>query len=710
MRTLLIDNYDSYSYNLFQLIAEANGVEPVVVANDVAGVDRLDLASFDNIVISPGPGHPARPGDFGVCAEVVRRTSVPLLGVCLGHQGIAAAEGAAVEPAPRPRHGHLTRVRHDGRDLFEGLPQRFIAVRYHSLRVPEPLPRALIATAWAEDGVVMGLRHRSRPLWGVQFHPESVRSQYGAEMLGRFRDLTAALQRAGRTPPARPPLAARSGGSPACTGTPTAPQPAADRLPLRLHARVLEFPADTQAAFDRLFAGSSHAFWLDSSRVEPGMSRFSYLGDAGGPLGEVVRYRVGEGSVAVTPSLGPPRSVPGGILDYLRTQVARRVVDAPQLPFDFACGYVGYFGYELKADCGAPAAHRSPYPDAQWIFAGRAVVVDHEEGRTYLLALEDGSGTAGAAAGAWLRTAGRALCVPPAAPVPADGPATPGLSDVEPWLVRERDRYLSDIEVVQQKLAQGESYEVCLTNAARIPATCGGLEFYRRLRRLNPAPYSAYLRFGDMHVACSSPERFLRIDRHGGVESKPIKGTAPRGGTPEQDGQWREQLAASAKAYAENLMIVDLVRNDLGRVCAVGSVHVPRLAAVETYATVHQLVSTIRGTLRPGVSSVDCVRACFPGGSMTGAPKLRTMEIIDGLEARARGVYSGSIGFLGCDGAADLNIVIRTAVLQDGEWHIGAGGAILVDSDPVEEYLEMLVKASAAAQAYPRLSPQPAGR
>ena len=195
MRTLLIDNYDSYTYNLFHLLASVNGVEPAVLANDApalrdGNLAGFDNAGFDNIVISPGPGHPGRRRDFGHAAGVVARTEIPLLGVCLGHQGIAAWAGAAVVPAPRARHGYLSRVRHDGRGLFRGLPQDFTAVRYHSLCVAEPLPSALEATAWAEDGVNMGIRHRDRPLWGIQFHPESVQTQMGREVLANFAALT----------------------------------------------------------------------------------------------------------------------------------------------------------------------------------------------------------------------------------------------------------------------------------------------------------------------------------------------------------------------------------------------------------------------------------------------------------------------------------------------------------------------------------------
>ncbi|MDX5566054.1 aminodeoxychorismate synthase component I [Streptomyces sp. ID05-04B] len=701
MKTLLIDNYDSYTYNLFQLIAEVNGEEPVVILND-APVDAVpDLTAFDNVVVSPGPGHPAKARDFGISARVLAESPLPVLGVCLGHQGIALGEGGQVSAAPQPRHGHLSAVRHDERDLFQGLPQNFTAVRYHSLAVREPLPDSLEATAWAEDGVLMGLRHRERPLWGVQFHPESVLTEYGHRMLVNFRNLTAERARKTRTK--------NTAVTPAAAAMPqqrvTVPGPRRASGPsYRLHTRRIAVAIDAEAAFTRLHADAPRAFWLDSSRVERGLSRFSFFGDDSGPLAEFVRYDVEAGRCEIERAGRPTRKVRASVFDYLKRQLANRRVDATGLPFDFTGGYVGYFGYETKADCGSPNRHRSTVPDACWLFADRLVAVDHQEGFTYAVCLAEDTPQAALEAADWLEgTLARLTSLPAesdrARPAAA-GPSTQAdLGAVEPWLVRDRETYLADIAACRRELAAGVSYEICLTDAARLPAPADALAFYRTLRRVNPAPYAAFLRFGDLDVAGSSPERFLRITRDGVAEAKPIKGTAPRGADPLEDARLRDALAADAKTRAENLMIVDLLRNDLGRVCRTGTVRVSRLMAAETYATVHQLVSTVEGRLREGTDAVDCVRACFPGGSMTGAPKLRTMEIIDELETQARGVYAGALGYLGCSGGADLNIVIRTAVLADGSMQLGAGGAIVLGSDPVAEYDEMLLKTAAQMRA-----------
>ena len=304
-------------------------------------------------------------------------------------------------------------------------------------------------------------------------------------------------------------------------------------------------------------------------------------------------------------------------------------------------------------------------------------------------------------AAAWVEAAARvaaaAISDPPTGGA-ARPPAEPG-AQVSFRVGRGRAQYLADIAHAQAELAAGESYEVCLTDQISTDASPDPFALYRRLRRANPAPFASFLRFGDAAIVSSSPERFLAVERDRTVQARPIKGTVSRAEDPVEDEARRAELAGDEKTYAEHLMIVDLLRNDLGRVCEVDSVRVPDLMVVEPYATVHQVVSTITGRLEAGRSAVECVRNCFPGGSMTGAPKERTMEIIDDLEDEARGVYSGAIGYFGADGAIDLSIVIRTIVMRPGRTTIGAGGAIVMQSDPEEEFEEILLKARAPMAA-----------
>ncbi|AQU65032.1 aminodeoxychorismate synthase component I [Streptomyces niveus] len=693
MRTLLLDNYDSYTFNLYQLIADINGQEPVVMVNDDPMLAGLRLEDFDNIVVSPGPGRPQNPRDVGLLGDLLRRTTLPVLGVCLGHQMIAHLAGASVVPAPEPKHGHLAKVSHEGDPLFAGIPREIVAVRYHSLCVQEPLPEELVATAWADDGVLMALRHRELPQWGVQFHPESVASQYGREILRNFAELTRRTQRGQRpsvtdsdTDAFTDAVTARSDDTPGAVEG------------LGIISTVVSTAADSETIFLKLFDNIPYCFWLDSSRVEEGLSRFSFLGDTSGPLSEVLTYRTGSGTVEVRDANGV-HDITGSVFDVLQRRLRERRVPDSDLPFDLTGGYVGYFGYELKAECGATARHSAETPDAVWMFADRVIAVDHQEGLTYLVAVHDE--TTRRDAQEWVdRTSALLTGLHPADAEPPREPAAGPPPNAEQYLGRDRSQYLADITECRQELNRGESYEICLTNNLHLPFHDDDTSFYLRLRRANPAPYAALLRLGDVTVFSSSPERFLRIERDRTVTSKPIKGTAPRDADPVRDAELAATLASSAKTQAENLMIVDLLRNDLGRVCEVGSIEVDPYLAVESYETVHQLVSTVHGRLGDGVSALDCARQCFPGGSMTGAPKLRTMEIIDRLETEARGVYSGTLGYFGLSGGTDLNIVIRTAVRVGDRLTIGAGGAIVLDSDPHEEYEEMLLKAAASLRAW----------
>ena len=319
---------------------------------------------------------------------------------------------------------------------------------------------------------------------------------------------------------------------------------------------------------------------------------------------------------------------------------------------DPADQWFGYFGYAARPDL--PAAP-GPLPDAVWMRAGQVRSFEHAEGSR------------------------------PARPpkvLPVEVPAS----------------YAAAFARVQEELHAGNSYEVNLTHRLETLSDLAPAAAYLRLRDLNPAPYAGFLQHdvagARAWLLSSSPERYALVTAERTVETKPIKGTTPRGGTPAEDAAHRRRLAEDPKCRAENLMIVDLLRNDLSMVCEPGSVTVPALMEVESYETVHQLVSTIRGRLRDDVTTLGALRALFPAGSMTGAPKLRTMQIIDEVESTPRGVYAGAFGWVSGDGRADLGVVIRSLVTAgDGRYLLGTGGGITVLSDLAEEYAEATVKA-----------------
>ncbi|KAL6010285.1 hypothetical protein ACLOJK_000716 [Asimina triloba] len=392
--------------------------------------------------------------------------------------------------------------------------------------------------------------------------------------------------------------------------------------------------------------------------------------------------------------------------------------DYEGLPFDFCGGYIGFIGYDLKVECGVPSNHhKSKSPDACFFFADNLLAVDHSNGDVYILSLNNVHRHENTRS--WIeKTEEKLLGLEAQATKQFKEKNSQTMTSVmcnfEFVFDKSKDQYIEDVEKCLKLIEDGESYELCLTTQMRKRiANKDFLKLYLNLRDQNPSPYAAWLNFSkeNLCICCSSPERFLRLDGKGILEAKPIKGTVARGKTPIEDRKLRFQLQHSLKLFpnmnihcnsvkdqAENLMIVDLLRNDLGRVCEPGSVHVPCLMEVESYATVHTLVSTIQGKKRSNLSPIDCVKAAFPGGSMTGAPKLRSMELLDSVEGCSRGIYSGSIGFFSYNQTFDLNIVIRTVIINEGEASIGAGGAIVALSNPQEEHQEMLLKARAPAR------------
>ncbi|SQG64563.1 PARA-aminobenzoate synthase component I and II [Corynebacterium renale] len=611
---LLVDNRDSYTFNLAHLIAAQSGEEPLVVSADDVFThripERIRAGEFRHVVVSPGPGHPETDADFAASRAVIEASQgIPLLGVCLGHQGLALLAGAEVTKA-EPHHGVLSTVTHSGEGIFEGVPQGVEVVRYHSLHVAEPLPDCLEVHARSEDGTIQALKVAGQPHWGVQFHPESILTLHGDTLMANFLHLTPAPQF----------------------------QVLHSQHPLT---------TDPESVFAALRAQHPQHFWLDCATGDS----WSIMGTGAGHL---------------------TRTISGEqVLEHL-AQGLNQSVDRTTVPAEvpFAGGFVGYLQYPR------------PVPGGCWLMPQAFIAIDHSTDTAHCMVLY--KELIDAETYSLMSTLEQALRAAYSEPGPA--------RVVNGQWRMSRDTYLHAIDAAKEYLAAGDSYEVCLTDTWEGRCEGTGFDLYRKLRASNPAPYAAYLHLSpdEPEILCSSPERFLKV-RDRVVETKPIKGTAPRDTDP-------RALQEDPKTRSENLMIVDLLRNDLARVCTPGTVTVPHLMAVETYASVHQLVTTIRGTLRPDATVVDLIGATFPGGSMTGAPKERTLEIIDRLEAGPRGVYSGTIGYLGFDGNADLNIVIRTATKSGDTVHIGAGGAIVWASDPEAEYQEKQLKAEAVLE------------
>ena len=369
--------------------------------------------------------------------------------------------------------------------------------------------------------------------------------------------------------------------------------------------------------------------------------------------------------------------------------------DENETALPIVSGAIGYFSYDYgREHMGVPSAEQDvePIPQARVVFYDLLLIEDCREKRVWLSACGQ-TEDAEALLARFRRDIERGM---------EEGfPTLPDAHATKPVTVRpnfEKEEYKAAVDRMIRYIIEGDIYIANMTQRLDVMSDRGPLAVFEHLRTHNPSPFGGYLDCGDHQIICASPERFLRL-RDGVVETRPIKGTRKRGETPEEDEALRWELEQSEKDKSELLMIVDLERNDLNRVCRPGSVEVTELFTVETYATVFHLVSNIRGELAQGSDVTDLLRAAFPGGSITGAPKYRAMEIIDELEHGKRGLYTGSIGYLTLDGDCDLNIVIRTALHRDGRYHLGVGGGITSESDPEFEYEETLQKAKAVLEA-----------
>ena len=418
---------------------------------------------------------------------------------------------------------------------------------------------------------------------------------------------------------------------------------------------------DPAVAYQAICGDAEAAFWLDSG--PDATTGTSYIGLAS----EVVS------------SFDPP------VLDWLEQRIVDTVDGAVA---GFSLGWVGWLSYELRAQTlGVTVAHLSRYPLAAWLKVERAIAFDHASRTVTLMTLDNVEEYRAEVERALVAFEGRHE-PPPRRPTSSGHRWRPS------WSYTDTE-YLAMIRKCQQSIIEGDAYQLCLTTEATVDATPDPVATYLALRTASPTHHGALIRAAGVALLSASPEQFLAVSPDGVVTTSPIKGTRPRGKTEAADWQLRTELAASDKERAENVMIVDLMRNDIARVSKPGSVDVTKLLAVESYAQVHQLVSTVRGQLRDGLNGIDAIRACFPAGSMTGAPKLAATEILDRLENRARGIYSGVFGYVGLDGAVDLAMVIRSIIIDPVGSTVGTGGGITALSVPQEELAEAKLKAAA---------------
>ncbi|HXG12186.1 MAG TPA: aminodeoxychorismate synthase component I [Gemmataceae bacterium] len=476
-------------------------------------------------------------------------------------------------------------------------------------------------------------------------------------------------------------------------------------------------------AFRRL-ARLRHVLFLDSALIHSYLGRYSFL--AADPPEFFWSHR-GRLSGSARPRASAERRGQAGSSDFhaalqapdpfgmIAERLARypRAESVPGLP-PFQGGAAGLFGYDLchhLERLPRPRFDEFGVPDLAIGIYDWVLAFDHAEGRAWLIST--GFPEVEPRRRRW---AERRL-----AEVKHRVQADPeSRSEGKTWLSRlrltpssqypvsrlpgllsnfDRAGYLEAVQRAIEYVHAGDCFQVNLAQRLLYPWKTPPIELYRRLRERNPAPFAGYFDLGRFVIASASPERFLRVESDGEVEARPIKGTRPRGATPAEDQARRDELRDSAKDRAENVMIVDLLRNDLGRVCRYGTVRVPAVCRVETYQYVHHLVSEVRGRLRPGLGPVDLLRAAFPGGSVTGAPKIRAMEIIAELEPTTRGPYCGSLGYIGFDGRMDTSILIRTFTIGGGWVQFPVGGGIVADSVPEREYEETWHKAEGLLRA-----------
>ena len=448
-----------------------------------------------------------------------------------------------------------------------------------------------------------------------------------------------------------------------------------------------------------LLSEKQFSFFLDSGMDPHKLGRYSFIGSD--PFLVLSTW----GSESILTRGTEKSSLSGNPFDILNYFLEVYRLDPCSSPVPFVGGAVGYFSYNLChfiERLPSTAVDDLKLPECYFGFYDLILAFDNLQGKAYVIS----TGFPELRETERIERANKRLNevkdkLADVSSSDTEAPFMPVSAPMKQVTVKgnfTHEKYVDTVEKARQYIIAGDIFEVNLSQRFEAEFSITPYELYRRLRQINPAPFACYLGFDEVSVVSASPERFLRV-RGDWVETRPIKGTRPRGKAPEEDEVLANELLSSSKDRAENIMIVDLERNDLGRVCRFGTVRVTELAILEVFPTVFHLTSTVLGRLREGKSCIDLLKATFPGGSITGAPKVRAMEIIDELEPTKRSVYTGNIGYLSFNGDLDLNIAIRTFLVKGSRAYFQVGGAVVYDSDPEAEYQETLDKARALINA-----------
>ncbi|KAI0108619.1 aminodeoxychorismate synthase [Nemania sp. FL0031] len=821
-RILFIDAYDSFSNNIVSLLTTVLGADVDVLPIDPPHLDpksagfkdalRKQVAPYHAVVCGPGPGAPDVDKDVGIMKHIwdlEEQHLAPVLGICLGFQSLVVSCGAVVKRLRTGLHGMIREIDHrraeEDKNVFANVPT-FKATLYHSLHADigqesvseaewqnakwasPPLYPDLVPLAWTYEDrgnmverILMGVRHREKPFWGLQYHPESICTESTGHqvIVNWFQEAMAWNRATGRKPESVLPGVeigeklrttvledtSVADGPPASLRNDTALT--SFGLEARYLSRSLDIPLHIEVpdVVEILQDGKNEFIVLDSASAKIRRTGLDVRGRYSIIALDVdetwkLEYRTGEGHVtargppafpaeqdtAEEIKLGPEQTIWQFLADFW----TKRRISGHETPEPFIGGFMGYTTYELGLegiDVKLHEERRHSRADLSFAWVTKSIVIDHLEGILRIQTLSPSERTGSQ----WLESINDKLVHSPiwSNAMPANfgkarqhdyeitPPDTPTSGHITPKIgVPEAPEYEAKVRACQDYIAAGDSYELCLTDQTLITRPRSRFEgslqkhphdkttspsswqLYRSLRTRQPAPFGSYIRLGRATLVSSSPERFLAFSHHGLCSMRPMKGTV-RKSPAVSTLSASERILHVPKEEAENLMIVDLVRHDLHRVCGPGNVCVPHLLKVEEYASVFQMISVVEGSLPPHLTGLDVLAASLPPGSMTGAPKKRSCEILQGLEGprgRERSLYSGVVGYMDVAGRGDWSVTIRSLFRWDDEndpcsapggasasdavagvgemetWHIGAGGAVTALSTPEGETDEMFTK------------------